>query len=345
MRTLTYSVTQRIKTIKQPVGGYLPNKYFDRRAIEDDYKLNEEENVSPSLVGMAVDYLTRFMMGSSVEEAFEISIEGSKCIDQERKARRLLSKIKGLDNTSIDAAIKLTGYDVCYRNSSIHYKPVESIKPNKETISNIRIMVIRSLKFFETYGPIVKSHMTFEGGYTDIVGTGDGDFLTKDTLWDFKVSVNHPKVQHTLQVLMYYIMGLNSIYPEYKEIRKIGFFNPRLNMVYVCDISKIPQKTYSEVSKRVIGYPDDKTKRFISLFADIDVEILDQKDKLLSKLSANDIEIIREATKLQNAWFRCRSCGFEWSAPYRKIKKSLFLCPACEKAKNKTIHEENIHVK
>ena len=49
-------------------------------------------------------------------------------------------------------------------------------------------MVERSLKFVEEYGPIILEGFTFEGGYTDIVQAGDGDFITEDTLWDFKVT-------------------------------------------------------------------------------------------------------------------------------------------------------------
>lgn len=46
---------------------------------------------------------------------------------------------------------------------------------------------------------------TFKGGYSPIVTAGDGDYLTKDTLWDFKVSKKELNSKHTLQLLMYYI--------------------------------------------------------------------------------------------------------------------------------------------
>lgn len=49
-------------------------------------------------------------------------------------------------------------------------------------------MIERALKFFERYGPKILDGFTFEGGYTYIVSSGDGDFITEDTLWDFKVS-------------------------------------------------------------------------------------------------------------------------------------------------------------
>lgn len=47
--------------------------------IDDLYP---EENVSPGLVGLAVDYLTRFMSGTSAEEAFEISRMGAVNVQQ-----------------------------------------------------------------------------------------------------------------------------------------------------------------------------------------------------------------------------------------------------------------------
>ena len=49
-------------------------------------------------------------------------------------------------------------------------------------------MVNRALDFFNKYGPVIKDGFKFIGGYTETITTGDGDFLTEDTLWDFKVS-------------------------------------------------------------------------------------------------------------------------------------------------------------
>ena len=56
-----------------------------------------------------------------------------------------------------------------------------------------------------------RRNFTFEPtGYTKIVNAGDGDFLTKDTLWDFKVSKSKIDRKQTLQILMYWIMGKHS---------------------------------------------------------------------------------------------------------------------------------------
>lgn len=249
------SVTQRIKQIKQPYGGYLnPNDFEKERIIDDEILM--EENIHSSLVGLAVDYLTRFMLGAALTRAFNISLIGARIIDDERRAYRLLRSIKGLDNLSIYSACKLVGYDVCYRTGPLWYKDVNEIKADKNTINNIRIMVKRSVLFFKKYGPIIKDGFTFEGGYTKTIGAGDGDFLTVDTLWDFKVSKNEPTSANTLQLLIYYIMGTHSIYTEFMQIKKIGIFNPRVNHIYLKDISTIPRDIIYEVSIKIIGYDE-----------------------------------------------------------------------------------------
>lgn len=261
-----YSVTKRISMVKQPYGGYLNKKQFDITTIDDEKILNETENIHASLIGLAVDYLTRFMMGTTVEKAFKISLQGAMCLDlflnsatdkkglALKNAKKLLKGIKGLDDESVSNACKLVGYDVCFRAGIIGYKPVEEINPDSDTTENIVIMVNRSLTFWKEYGPIIKDGFTFEGGYTDIVSSGDGDYLTKDTLWDFKVSKDEPKSKFTLQLLMYYIMGCHSIHPEFEKIEKLGIFNPRKNKVYLANTSSISPEIIEKVSQEVIGY-------------------------------------------------------------------------------------------
>ncbi len=250
------SVTKRIKQISQPRGGYIKPGEFEKMEFTDN-EILKEENIHSSLVGLAVDYLTRFMLGTPSEEAFKISLIGSRIIGEERKAYNMLKSIKGLDKLSIYYACKLVGYDVCFRAGSEAYKKVDDIEPDTDTINNIKVMVSRSILFFNKYGPIIKEGFTFEGGYTNVINSGDGDFLTEDTLWDFKVSKRGPTSAHTLQLLTYYIMGVHSIYDEFKSIKKLGIFNPRINCVYVKSISKIPQEIIDKVSTDVIGYEDN----------------------------------------------------------------------------------------
>lgn len=252
---LGYSVTQRIRTIKQPWGGYIRARDMTKQSLGEGIDaLNSEENVHPGLVGLAVEYLTRFLMGSLVENAFRISLMGAKVISKETEAKRLARKIQGLDEQSVINAVKMCGYDVCFRSSVREYVPVKMIKPDKKTVENIITMVHRSENFFSIYGPVVMDGLTFEGGYTNTVTAGDGDFLTKDTLWDFKVLRNTINKNHTLQLLMYWRMGVHSKHPEYRKVRYLGIFNPRLNIVYRIAVSKIQFRTIKTVEKDVIGY-------------------------------------------------------------------------------------------
>lgn len=250
------SVTRRIDKIKQPRGGYIRPKEFETIVLDGGGidELNPVENVSPSLVGMAVDYLTRFMSGTSAMDAFKISEMGSRVVQRKELFDQLLSNVKGLDDDSISAAVKLSGFDSAYRAGVMAYRPVQNINPNSDTVENIRTMVERSLRFLDQYGPKVMDGLTFEGGYTGYVSSGDGDFLTEDTLWDFKVSKKKLQSKYTLQLLMYWRMGLHSIHPEYKNVKYLGVYNPRMNVVYLLDVSKIPEDVISTVETEVIGY-------------------------------------------------------------------------------------------
>jgi hypothetical protein len=294
------SVTQRIKEIKQPHGGYINPSQFIQIPRTDGKELFPKENIPPFITGLAVDYLTRLMMTGDPYKAFEISIRGYSryalelCLnskdfrkrkdesdedaiigyalkkDPENSALTLIMNIneKELTDNTIISACKLTAYDVWMRNPDAAFSaiPSSSINPDEYTIKNIRIMVERSLSFWKDFGEITAEGFTFKGtymengrkitgnGYTSTVDTGDGDYLTEDTLWDFKVSKYPPTKDNTLQLLMYYIMGKKSNLPVYRSIKNIGIFNPRLNMVYTLPASEIPKETFLAVEKDVIGY-------------------------------------------------------------------------------------------
>ena len=248
------SVTGRIKQIKQPYGGYISPSRFEETCLNDGLTLNAEENIHASLIGMAVDYMSRKYAGEGDDDAFNISFAGAEMADILGKkdsmliAWNLYMGIRGLDDDSIINACKLVTFDVWYRNTMaamMTNTTYKDVMPNKATIENIRILINRSLKFFETYGDPVCSGFTFApvkggdrarekwvksgkgnyGGYTVTVDTGDGDFLTEDTLWDFKVSKSKPTSSNTLQLLMYWIMGQHSGQEIFKNITKLGIFN------------------------------------------------------------------------------------------------------------------------
>ena len=69
------SVTRRISEVDQPPGGFINPRMLKETKLEDGRSLGEE-NIPPTIVGLAVDYLTRWVMGSSLSEAFLISVLG-----------------------------------------------------------------------------------------------------------------------------------------------------------------------------------------------------------------------------------------------------------------------------
>ena len=244
--------------MKQPWGGYIrPKTAFHVQQFDDETALNDEENIHPILVGLLVDYLTRFMNGAPLEDAFKVSLQRAKNISEYELAKAFLKHVTGLDDESIRCAHKLVEFDVYYgvQMSSFYRNMQKENSPvlTDETIENIRTMVLRSLAFIENYGSVTKDGFTFEGAYTDVITIGDGDYLTADTLWDFKVSKKEPNKDQTLQILIYYIMGKHSNYLEFNNIQNLGIFNPRLNKAYSLSVSDISDEIII-TSEKVIGY-------------------------------------------------------------------------------------------
>ena len=276
------SVTKRISEIKQPRGGYVKLSEFDSIVIDDCAVLYAKENLSGNIVGSVVDYLTRYIWGTDKKDAFRISLEGAELAEKfgiEKAtsiAEKLLNGINDLDDISIINACELVAaFDVWKRNPIAAMRPSGNIEiiPDMDTISNIRTLLMRCNTFWGEYGPIIKDGFNFGptmpdrdaylkmitgngtyGGYTPTVNSGDGDFLTADTLWDFKVLRFKPASKDTLQLLMYWIMGQHSGQDIFKNITKLGIFNPRLNTVYLKEVSQIPEEIIKTVEKDVICY-------------------------------------------------------------------------------------------
>ena len=95
---------------------------------------------------------------------------------------------------------------------------------------------------------------TFFGGYTTTINCGDGDYITKDTFWDLKVSKYPPNKDQTLQLAIYFVMGKHSVWPWFDSLRKIGIYNPRLNKAHVIDMQSLPDSVIKEIEADEIGY-------------------------------------------------------------------------------------------
>ena len=248
------SITDNIKQKKRI---YAPVQDFKKIKFQNEgIPLAMDENIPPYIVGLAVDYLTRYILTQNKEKAFSISLEGAKIRGKEKKAKKFLSHIDQLTDESITYACKLVFYDRFARNpeeiEEKHWLSPKRINPDALTIQNIRTMVLRSIQFFQEYGPVVSTGFGFRPhGYTKKIKGGDGDFLTKDTIWDFKVSKYDLTPAQTLQILMYYIMGKESGNDIFKNVKYIGIYNPRKNIAYQIAVKDIKKKNKRKLRKKM----------------------------------------------------------------------------------------------
>lgn len=266
MGSSKYTVSEIVKDIEQPDCGLLPIMNFNKFIIDDGFTPEPNENLNYTDIGLAVDYLTRFMLGIDKTAVFELSHKGLsrfKASLDGKQAEELVSRwniyfanMVGLDDLSIMCACNLVKYDACYRGIPFGFDGVE-IHPDEITTINIRAMVMRTLKFFETFGPIVDSggKLVCESGRR--ICTGIYDYLTADTIWDIKTGVYTPANTDTLQVLMYYIIGSKENDKRFKNISKLGIFNSRYNEVYTIMVSKIDKELIRFIAEDILEYPKE----------------------------------------------------------------------------------------
>ncbi len=331
-----FSVTGRVKYVDQPRGGYVSQKLIIEKNFEDGEVLSDLDSSSYySIQGMVVDYLTRVMFGTPKQEAFAVSLNGAALIGELARAEKLLDKINGMDRDSIVSACKLVCYDVFLRKD---LSPLgkSDLPVSEEMINNITIMVKRCKCFFELNGPVILDGFVFPGAYNAMISSGDGDFLTKDTLWDFKAVRKRPDKNHTLQLLVYYILGLHSTHSEFEKIKKLGIFNPLLNATYEIYVSDIDDETFQKVSREVIGYctPDDakqwKNAYGISLEAEKEIRNIIANQNVDTAFSLDNYsDGIHDITK-DDYWTYCRKLyGGErpkiaWAESLKLVKNSGF---------------------
>lgn len=255
-----YSVTGFIRQHSQPRGGYLPRKLFSEMMFSDEAELYPQEQEGPhaTLMGLAVDYISRLLMGESVKEAFAISLMGASVVSDLTKAQAYASVIEQMDVSSIslyeaEAVFKLVRYDSAFRAGYLvyHQGMVRELTITQIDVHNLQVMVNRTKRFLDSYGPVISSGATFEGGYTPIITAGDMDFVTKGFIWDMKVSKNPPDKNGTMQLLCYYLLGQQSIHTVFDDVHSIGIFNPRLNAIYTLEIEQIPESVMNTVRQEI----------------------------------------------------------------------------------------------
>lgn len=254
-------VTRVVRNTTQPNGGYVNPREMRKVDLESGTKLNPRENISPAMMGLIVDYMSRYALTGDPNDAFKVSLMGVQVMERfaprhghRKRALDLLASIDGVNPKSVAAAYQLACYDSAYRIGPRTWVDNSGFGPDAATAQNAVTMVERTVRFVDRFGPIVADGMTFEGGYTDKVTAGDADFCTKDVLWDMKVSKYPPTADHTLQLMMYYLMGRHAECKWAEGIESIGVWNPRLDSAWTKRIDEVDGKVIKAIERDVIGY-------------------------------------------------------------------------------------------
>lgn len=276
------SVTTRVRTIHLSSSPHPSWREMEKIQLHPvnplDLHAEEDEGVPASLTGMAVDYLTRMALtGEDAAKTFNIACLGFEnsrymCEDQYFETfYQLLNEVDELHKSGSTDWIRLAAYpalalvtcDSLYRTGTgkpFHLKDGTVVPWISDrtclpvTSHDIDEMVHRGIKLFENYEPLVAAEITFQGGYTGIIASGDGDYLTENTLWDFKVSIKEPNNRQLLQLLVYWQMGLKSIHPEYQKVKFLALFNPRTNTIYRLSTDQVSPECVRWLQNDVIGY-------------------------------------------------------------------------------------------
>lgn len=266
------SVTQRIKQIKQPYGGYIPPSSLSVAQLYDEpILLGDTAKAAAS--GLVVDYLTRYMTTScSAEDAFAVSLMGAQIYERDysapgeyQLARELLPVTRELSDADINNLLKLVSYDALVRTVyTFSESPLRMADFDQAVIDDVNALLDRSISFIDSLNKTIIHGYEFTNGYTELVESGDGDFMTDTTMYDMKC-VNKLRVdnKYTLQLLMYYILGVNSRQDQYMSVNKLAVWNPRYGAVSSIKIADIPGEVVLEVARDVVGLNPMQLENFM----------------------------------------------------------------------------------
>ena len=244
------SLTKHIKASKQPADGYIPVSAFTYKkhnsyTVADLYK---NENI----ILPAVQYILQMYISENVDKnllMIETALRNAPFTNKNELIKQFYNGIASKNPiASAEYAVKLANIEVMFRLVTLPDKA----EPDIQILESVSLMSERCKDFF---GRSVKlCGFDFEGGYSERITSGNGGYLTNDTLWIITVSDSVTSYD-TLLVSVQYIMGLHSyISPYFKKLKRLGIYNPRLDAEYTLNICDIPKKVIQEISKHIIQY-------------------------------------------------------------------------------------------
>ena len=280
-------ISHRTATARQPRDGYVPLSWFRSRTFGPEVPF-DGNRLKPSEVGTLVDYLTRYSdmreKGLSKQEAdvaFESCMRGATNLERNLRYNKRefkdspiacckseLAKVTyPLNNLSVKAAARVTFFDA-FVNTDVrhHTRKFSNFDLSDGETARIRRMVRNGIRMMGADGGIKTFDFVIpkDPHSTRITG-GRGDYLTEKTLYDMKVSWSEPKVEWTLQILIYYLMGLSVGLDGFDKLKYIGIVNPRLNKTWRCSTATLRRNKNAlrKVCESVIGYDAKYTREML----------------------------------------------------------------------------------
>lgn len=260
------SIAHRCSSIERKIDFFKGSKElqikprdFRKTELQDSIELDVCDSVWCGLSDYAAYCLARYLMGDSVNMVFHDAILDGCNRGFSHWVERLAQDIDGLGGTAVESAIRLAAFDPRIRFQLKTDVATSSLNIDQDTIFNVQQMAKRFLHFHEVVGDRTAVDLDFTGGYTQSIETGTCEFITGDTLWclhqNYAVdSKLHISRADKLRVLTHWRMGLRSIHPEFKEIKKLGVYNVRRHLIYVMDIDKVSDEVVTWIDNVVIGY-------------------------------------------------------------------------------------------
>lgn len=123
-------------------------------------------------------------------------------------------------------------------------------------------------------------------------------------------------------------MGVNSIHEEFKSIKKIGIFNPRLNALWTKQISDVPHEVIAEIKRDVIGYnhSNQRSKKATTSSVNTNSRMLDMTE-IMRILGCTRYMVTKYHTqmglpliKIKNKYYTYEEDLFEWIEQQRQIQ-------------------------
>ncbi|MCS4537127.1 hypothetical protein NXS15_03245 [Mycoplasma sp. CSL7475-4] len=124
----------------------------------------------------------------------------------------------------------------------------------QEQIKLMSQNIVKTYKYLLDISSTKQLHLGFDikGAENDIITAGDGDAIVGEYLIDIKTKKTGFTPKHTLQVLIYYLMGLNSYNEEqFQKVKYLALYNPKSNIFNYIAIKDIPVSIIDDINSLI----------------------------------------------------------------------------------------------